>query len=260
MEVHYSADTPLQVRESKYPLQLLTENTPNGKKVQILLEELHDIYGLSWTTHLIDLETDEQKKRWFLQLNPNGWVPVLLDVVEAGTVVSIIESSAILIYLQEKYDERNVFGFGSAHEKSQVIQWLFFWHSSAPVQGHARHFMKGTAEPIPYAAQYFERAMLRIYSVLESHLSGQYNRQSAMPREYLAGDGVGKYSIADMGTWPHVRGYRSLGFSEEPDMRPKFPHLLQWIDRIAARPGVQKGIDAGKYDSEENPGLLVRAE
>ncbi|KAJ4856090.1 hypothetical protein T069G_09458 [Trichoderma breve] len=236
MEVHYSADTPLQVRESKYPLQLLTENTPNGKKVQILLEELHDIYGLSWTTHLIDLETDEQKKRWFLQLNPNGRIPVLLDIVEAETIVSIIESSAILIYLQEKYDERNVFGFDSAHQKSQAIQWLFFWHSSAPVQGHARHFMKGTAEPIPYAAQYFERAMLRIYSVLEAHLSGQYNGQSAVPREYLAGDGVGKYSIADMGTWPH------------------------WIDRIAARPGVQRGIDAGKYDSEENPGLLVWAE
>ncbi|KAL6699884.1 glutathione S-transferase [Trichoderma pleuroticola] len=260
MEVHYSADTPLQVRESKYPLQLLTENTPNGKKVQILLEELHDIYGLSWTTHLIDLETDEQKKRWFLQLNPNGRIPVLLDVVEAATVVSIMESSAILIYLQDKYDERNVFGFESAHEKSQAIQWLFFWHSSAPVQGHARHFMRGTAEPIPYAAQYFERAMLRIYSVLEAHLSGQYNGHSAVPREYLAGDGVGKYSIADMGTWPHVRGYRALGFSEETDMRPKFPHLLQWIDRIAARPGVQKGIDAGKYDSEENPRLLVRAE
>ncbi|KAL7781005.1 glutathione S-transferase [Trichoderma afarasin] len=261
MEVHYSADTPLQVRESKCPLQLLTENTPNGKKVQILLEELHDIYGLSWTTHLIDLETDEQKKDWFLQLNPNGIPEMPFTTSQAlTTVVSIIESSAILIYLQENYDERNVFGFDSAHEKSQAIQWLFFWHSSAPVQGHARHFMKGTVEPIPYAAQYFERAMLRIYSVLEAHLSGQYNGQSAVPREYLAGDGLGKYSIADMGTWPHVRGYRSLGFSEETDMRPKFPHLLQWIDRIAARPGVRRGIDAGKYDSEENPGLSVRAE
>jgi hypothetical protein len=53
-------------------LQLLTENTPNGKKVQILLEELHDVYGTSWATRLIDLETDEQKKSWFLRLNPNG--------------------------------------------------------------------------------------------------------------------------------------------------------------------------------------------
>jgi glutathione S-transferase len=51
---------------------LLTENTTNGKKVQILLEELHEIYGISWSTHLVDLETDEQKKSWFLRLNPNG--------------------------------------------------------------------------------------------------------------------------------------------------------------------------------------------
>jgi glutathione S-transferase len=102
--------------------------------------------------------------------------------------------------------------------------------------------------------------MLRIYSVLESHLSGQHQGSSAVPREYLAGNGVGKYTIADMGTWPHVRGYRSLGFSEENDMRPRFPHLLRWIDRIEARPAVQRGIDAAKYDSEENPALLVRAE
>lgn len=98
--------------------------------------------------------------------------------------------------------------------------------------------------------------MLRIYGVLEAHLSGQH---SGHPRQYLAGRGEGKYSIADIGTWPHVRAYRSLGFSEENDMRP-FPHLLDWVDRIAARPAVQRGIDGCKYDSEENPGLHVRAE
>ncbi|KAM0519608.1 hypothetical protein ACHAPE_003787 [Trichoderma viride] len=250
MEVEYTADTPIQVSESKHALQLLTENTPNGKKVQILLEELHDVYATSWATRLIDLETDEQKKRR---------IPVLLDSSETGSAISIMESQAILTYLQENYDQNNVFGFASASERSQVMQWLFFWHSSAPVQGHGRHFIKGVEEPIPYAAQYFQKAMLRIYSVLEAHLSGQHRASSAAPREYLAGDGVGKYTIADMGTWPHVRGYRALGFSED-DMRPKFPHLLRWIERIEARPAVQRGIDAGKYDSEENPGLLVRAE
>jgi glutathione S-transferase len=93
------------------------------------------------------------------------------------------------------------------------------------------------------AAQYFQKAMLRIYSVLEAHLSGQYRASSATPREYLAGDGVGKYSIADMGTWPHVRGYRSLGFSED-DMQPKFPHLLRWIERIEARPLILENMIA----------------
>ncbi|KAH8129942.1 glutathione S-transferase [Trichoderma asperelloides] len=259
MEVEYTADTPIQIKASKHALQLLTENTPNGKKVQILLEELHDIYGTSWATHLIDLETDEQKKNWFLRLNPNGRIPVLLDSSQTASAISIMESQAILTYLQENYDQSNVFGFTSASERSQVMQWLFFWHSSAPVQGHGRHFIKGVKEPIPYAAEYFQKAMLRIYSVLEAHLSGQHRASSATPREYLAGDGVGKYTIADIGTWPHVRGYRSLGFSED-DMRPKFPHLLRWIERIEARPAVQRGIDAGKYDSEENPGLLARAE
>ncbi|PTB74467.1 glutathione S-transferase [Trichoderma longibrachiatum ATCC 18648] len=257
MEVEYTADTPSQVKEPKHALQLLTENTTNGKKVQILLEELRDIYDISWATHLIDLETDEQKRSWFLRLNPNGRIPVLLDVTDDGSVISVFESSAILTYLHENHDPRNVFGFESASERSQALQWLFFWHSSGPVQGHTRHFMKGAPEPVPYAAEYFQKAMLRIYGVLEGHLSGQH---SGHPRQYLAGRGEGKYSIADMGTWPHVRAYRSLGFSEESDMRPRFPHLLQWIDRIAARPAVQRGIDASKYDSEENPGLRVRAD
>ncbi len=51
---------------------MITASTPNGRKVQILLEELKEVYGLEWTTSLIDLETDEQKEDWFLRLNPNG--------------------------------------------------------------------------------------------------------------------------------------------------------------------------------------------
>jgi glutathione S-transferase len=53
-------------------IHLLTENTPNGKKVQILLEEMREAYDFCWKTHLLDLDTDEQKKDWFLALNPNG--------------------------------------------------------------------------------------------------------------------------------------------------------------------------------------------
>jgi hypothetical protein len=47
-------------------------NTPNGQAVQILLEELKDVYGTEWTTTLIDIMTNEQKKEWFLRLDPNG--------------------------------------------------------------------------------------------------------------------------------------------------------------------------------------------
>lgn len=95
--------------------------------------------------------------------------------------------------------------------------------------------------------------MLRIYSVLEDHFSGKHGGGL---RHYLAGNGLGIYSIADMGTWPHVRAYRSIGFSEE-DMSP-FPHLLQWIQRIAERKAVKSGT-SGKYDSEESPQFVIKA-
>jgi glutathione S-transferase len=41
-------------------------NTPNGQAVQVLLEELKDSYGTEWTTTVIDIMTNEQKKEWFV--------------------------------------------------------------------------------------------------------------------------------------------------------------------------------------------------
>jgi len=77
---------------------------------------------------------------------------------------------------------------------------------------------------------------LRVYGVLEIRLSGKYTGE---PREYLAGHGKGKYSVADIGTWPWVKGWAFSGFSEE--QMAEFPHLLKWIDRIAAREAVKTG-------------------
>jgi len=67
----YTDETPSEVKNAK-GLHLLTMNTPNGQAVQILLEELKDAYGTEWTTTLIDIFTNDQKKDWFLRLDPNG--------------------------------------------------------------------------------------------------------------------------------------------------------------------------------------------
>ena len=233
-----------------------------------MLEELQKIYGSSWKVHLVDLESDEHKKEWFLRLNPNGRIPTLLD--NRGILpISVMESPAILVYLQEHLDKDNIFGFDEPSERSQVLQWLFFWQCASPIQGTARYFYKSVEKPAQriYAhltrskpgvtdifldiTERFRSEMLRIYSVLEDHLSGKY--QSA-PRDYLAGSGCGKYSIADMGTWPHVQAYRSIGFSEE-DMSP-FGSLLRWINRVGQRDAVRIGT-GGKYDSEENPDWVL---
>ena len=50
---------------------------------------------------------------------------------------------------------------------------------------------------------------------------------------------LGKYSIADIGTWPWVKSWEFSGVPKEEV--EKFPHLMAWINRIAQREGVKRG-------------------
>ena len=83
--------------------------------------------------------------------------------------------------------------------------------------------------------------------MIEIHLSGKY---TGSPREYLAGNGKGKYSVADIGTYPWIAMYARTGFSEEE--MAEFPHLLKWLERIKARPAVQRG--SGEFYDGVSPG------
>jgi glutathione S-transferase len=158
-------------------------------------------------------------------------------------------------------DKKDTFGFKDELERNQCLQWVFFWHGSgAPYQGkpqtpksipirtwylhftpgQTNHFTRAAPEKIPYAIERFRNETLRVYGVLEIQLSGKY---TGTGREYLAGNGKGKYSVADIKTWPWVKGWEKSGFTEE-DMKP-FPHLRKWVDRIAERDAVQRGIGEG---------------
>ena len=93
--------------------------------------------------------TNEQKKDWFLRLNPNGRIPVLVDNTKSPPF-TVMETSAELLYLLKEYDSKDVFGFKDELERSTALQWLFFWHGSgAPYQGQMNHFGKFAKEKIP---------------------------------------------------------------------------------------------------------------
>jgi len=230
----YGDDTPADVKNAK-GLHLITQSTPNGQKVQIFLEELADVYGTEWTTTLINISTNEQKKDWFLRLNPNGRIPVIVDN-SVSPPFPVFETSAELVYLL-KFDKDNKFGFADEFENNEALQWLFFWHGSgAPYQGNLGFFRRA-AEKLPFAIERFRKETARVFGVLEIRLSGKYTGE---PRDYLAGKGKGKYSVADIGTWAWVKNYSASGYTEE-EMK-EFPHLVQWVDRIAERPAVKRGV------------------
>ena len=169
---------------------------------------------------------------------------------------TVHETSAQLLYLLKFADKEDRFGFTDDLERNQSLQWTFFWHGSgAPYQGNTNHFSRAAPEKIPYAISRFRNETLRVYGVLEIHLSGKFTGEPReyvvlytfalkvlllTPYRYLAGNGKGKYSVADIKTWPWIKNWEKSGFTKEEVK--EFPHLLKWVDRIAERPAVQRGI------------------
>lgn len=105
--------------------------TPNSIKPAILLEEL----AQPWNLRAVNIRQGEQRGADFLQLNPNGKVPVLVDS-DNGVVLS--ESAAILVYLAEKHGSLLP---ANGLTRAKVFEQLFFHASGlSPAFGQAGFF------------------------------------------------------------------------------------------------------------------------
>ena len=196
-------------------IDLYTAATPNGKKVSIMLEEL----GASYEVHALNLSGFEHKEPWFLEINPNGKIPAIVDN-DDGTAV--FESGAILIYLADKFGSfLPPVGDG---RRTACIEWLMFQMSAlGPMQGQLNVFLKYAPEKIPYAIRRYAEETRRLYSVLDKRLSRV---------EYLAGE----YSIADIAAWPWVNACGWAGIDLEA-----FGNLGRWHATVGERPAVIRG-------------------
>lgn len=202
-------------------IDLYTWNTPNGRKVSILLEEL----GVPYTAHPIDITKGEQMEPEFLALSPNNKIPAIRD---RETGVRLMESGAILIYLAEKYGQ-----FLPSEQRIEIYEWLM-WQMAGfgPMLGQAHHFLKYNPGKAPYAETRYAEEARRLYGVLDRHLEG---------RDYIVGD----YSIADIACWP----WASRHEWQQIDLRD-YPQVRKWYQRIAARPAVQRGYHVPDHVNE----------
>lgn len=202
-------------------IDLYTAGTPNGRKVSVMLEEIELPYKLIHV-HLSKLE---QKEEWFLEINPNGRIPAIVDHDNGG--FTLFESGAILIYLAEKTGKLlppDIKG------RSTVIQWLMFQMSAiGPMQGQAHVFYRYAPEKIDYAIGRYQRETKRLYTVLDAQLKDN---------EFLAGD---FYSIADIATYPWIAVHNWAGVDIDD-----LPNLRRWMRTVRRRPAVKKGMDVPK--------------
>ena len=201
-------------------INLYTAATPNGYKVSILLEEL----DLKYNVYKIDLSKGVQKEKWFLEMNPNGRIPVL----KYGEDI-VFDSGAILYYLADKHKK---FLPSDKVRRSEVMQWLMFQMSGiGPMQGQANVFYRYLDEKVPIAISRYQNECRRLYEVLDKQLVG---------REWICKD----YSIADIANWCWVRVYYWAGVNIKG-----LDNLKDWMQAMEKRPACIKGVNVPKKET-----------
>ena len=213
----------------EHDLQLYSLATPNGQKVTIMLEELLALgKAAEYDAHLIQIGEGDQFGSEFVDINPNSKIPALLDQSGEGSE-AVFESASILVHLAEK--------FGAllpekGSKRTQVFNWLFWLHGSAPYLGGGfGHFYAYAPEKFEYAINRFTMETKRQLDVLDKQLA---------KNEFIAGD---EYSIADIATWPW---YGNLVVGTQYDAQEflqvdDYPNVQRWANAILARPAVQRG-------------------
>ena len=202
-------------------IDLYTASTPNGHKASVTLEELE----LPYTVHAVNLGENEQKEEWFLKLNPNGRIPVIVD--HAGKDgqdqdIVVFETGAIMIYLAEKTGRLLP---TNPKDRAEVIQWVMFQMGGiGPMMGQANVFFRYFPEKIQPAIDRYQNECRRLFEVLDRRLGES---------EWLGSE----YSIADIANWCWVRTYKWSGVSLDG-----LTNMRRWLDAMKERPACRRGV------------------
>ena len=196
-------------------IELLTANTPNGKKISIMLEEI----GFEYKLTKINIDKDEQFKPEFKKISPFSKIPVIID---HDNNTSLFESGAILIYLGEKSGK-----FYDKDKRSIINQWLMGQMAYVgPMLGQHHQFHHYNPGKSKFGEERYFKISQRVYKELDERLAHS---------KYLAYD---EYTIADIATFPWIarHDWHDIGLK-------KFKNLARWFELISKRKSVQKGYD-----------------
>ncbi|KAM0263219.1 hypothetical protein ACHAQJ_001374 [Trichoderma viride] len=206
------------------PIKLYTTQTPNGIKISIALEEL----GLPYEVFKHNFVQRTQKEPWYLEINPNGRIPAITDVLDHEEI-HVWESGSILKYLVEQYDpEFKLWYPPKTKENYELFGWLFHQIGGlGPMQGQMTHFNRHAPEKIPYAINRYTNETRRLYKVLNTQLSSS-----------KSGYVLSKFTIVDIVYWSMVAasGWAGVDVNE-------FPAVSEWYRRLLDRPSVAKGMN-----------------
>ena len=196
-------------------IELFAADTPNGKKISIMLEEINFEYKVT----KVNLLENEQFNPEFRKISPFSKIPVIVD--HSNNKEAIFESGAILIYLGEKSNK-----FYETEDRLKINQWLMAQMGYVgPIIGQHHQFHHYNPGKSEFGEKRYFEITKRIYEELDERL-GQ--------SKFLAGE---DYTIADIATWPWIARHQwhDIGLAN-------YNHLSRWYIEISKRPAVVKGF------------------
>ena len=194
-------------------IELFASDTPNGKKISIMLEEIEFPYKVT----PVDLVKGDQFEPKFVEISPFSKIPVIKHERE-----NVFGSGAILIYLAEKSKK-----FYDLDNKINIDQWLMAQMGLVgPMIGQFHVFYRFNKGKSKYSEDRYHKITKVLYERLNIRLSKS---------RYLAGD---KYTIADIATWPWIARHQwhDIGLI-------KYQYLSNWYKEISNREAVKKGYN-----------------
>ena len=197
-------------------IELFAADTPNGKKISIMLEEIDFKYKVT----NVNLLEGEQFNPDFRKISPFSKIPVIVD--HNNNKEAIFESGAILIYLGEKSNK-----FYHTEDRLKINQWLMAQMGYVgPIIGQHHQFHHYNPGKSKFGEERYFKITKSIYKDLDERL-GQ--------SKYLAGK---NYSIADIATWPWIarHEWHDIGLKN-------YKNLTRWYLEIADREAVIKGYN-----------------
>ena len=197
-------------------IELFSADTPNGKKIGIMLEEIKWDYKVT----KVNLSEGEQFKTDFRKISPFSKIPVIVD--HDNNKESIFESGAILMYLGEKSNK-----FYDHKDRLIINQWLMAQMGYVgPLIGQHHQFHHYNPGKSNFGEERYFKIAKNIYKDLDERL-GQ--------SKFLAGE---NYTIADIATWPWIarHEWHDIGLKN-------FKNLTRWYLEISEREAVIKGYD-----------------
>ena len=197
-------------------IELFSADTPNGKKISIMLEEISFEYKVT----KLNLNDGDQFKPEFRKISPFSKIPVIID--HRNNREAIFESGAILMYLGEKSGK-----FYDINERLKINQWLMAQMGYVgPIIGQHHQFHHYNPGKSEFGEERYFKIVRSIYKDLDERLGSS---------KFLAGS---NYTIADIATWPWIarHEWHDIGLKN-------FKNLTRWYLEISNREAVIKGYD-----------------